>query len=324
MPYPPSAYEVHQHKRWLRHDMHLWIRHDAARWVKPGTDPADVCPTLKRERAQKQAARERARAAEDAAFEAWVENERRWNAAMRAEVDELKAARARQRLEEAKYSPSQPRVPAGNPRGGQWTDRSGGQSTFAGPTSDTGQSQDADLTQPMGNVDIGDVSGSSELGDLFRIKPAVPGAGGVQVAVDGRPVDLLGEEQHDGHAIEDHVRKSDQWLLNDVRSRATSAINKGDTFDDFRSGSFTSLEAANKLVNATIAANQGKVDRVVIDRIPKETLDHDFDTPTGREAYMRNERSQAVIRDTYSVRVVIVRDSSEKGYRVLTAFPRNR
>jgi hypothetical protein len=243
---------------------------------------------------------------------------------MREVVDELKAARARQRLEEAKYSPSQPRVPAGNPRGGQWTDRSGGQSTVAGPSSDTGQSQDADFALPMGNVDLGDVSGSSELGDLFRIKPAAPGAGGVQVAVDGRPVDLLGEEQHDGHAIEDHVRKSDQWLLNDVRSRATSAINKGDTFDDFRSGSFTSLEAANKLVNATIAANQGKVDRVVIDRIPKETLDHDFDTPTGREAYMRNERSQAVIRDTYSVRVVIVRDSSEKGYRVLTAFPRNR
>jgi hypothetical protein len=287
-------------------------------------DPADVIPALARERAQKEAARERARAAEDAAFEAWIEGERRWNAAMREVVDELKAARARQRLEEAKYSPSQPRVPAGNPRGGQWTDRSGGQSTVAGPSSDTGQSQDADFALPMGNVDLGDVSGSSELGDLFRIKPAAPGAGGVQVAVDGRPVDLLGEEQHDGHAIEDHVRKSDQWLLNDVRSRATSAINKGDTFDDFRSGSFTSLEAANKLVNATIAANQGKVDRVVIDRIPKETLDHDFDTPTGREAYMRNERSQAVIRDTYSVRVVIVRDSSEKGYRVLTAFPRNR
>jgi hypothetical protein len=77
-------------------------------------------------------------------------------------------------------------------------------------------------------------------------------------------------------------------------------------------------------VNATIAANQGKVDQVVIDRYPRAELDHDFDTRTGREAYMRNERSQAVIRDTYSVRVVIVPDSSEKGYRVLTAFPRNR
>jgi hypothetical protein len=42
MPYPPSAYELHQRKRWLRHDMHLWIRHDAARWVKPGTDQASA------------------------------------------------------------------------------------------------------------------------------------------------------------------------------------------------------------------------------------------------------------------------------------------
>src|SRR3954467_3680413 len=155
MPYPPSAYEVHQHKRRLRHDMHLWIRHDAARWVKPGTDPADVFPTLKRERARKEAARERARAAEDAAFDAWVEGERRWNAAMRAEVDELKAAQARRRLEEAKYSPSQPRVPAGNPRGGQWTDRGGGQSTGT------------NLSQPMGNVDIG--AGSSETDGLFNL-----------------------------------------------------------------------------------------------------------------------------------------------------------
>jgi hypothetical protein len=237
---------------------------------------------------------------------------------LREEVAELWAELKRRREQEAKYSPSQPRVPAGNPRGGQWTDRSGGQGTVAG------QSQDADLTQPMGNVDIGDVSGSSELTNLFQITPAEPGTVGVQVAVDGRPVDLLGEEQRDGHAFEKHVGKSERWLLYDVRSIAASATEKGDYFEGFRSGSFTSLEAANKLVNATIAANQGKVDQVVIGGSPKEILDYDPDTPTGREAYMRNARSQAVIRETYSVRVVIVPDSSEKGYRVLTAYPRNR
>src|SRR3954467_5233847 len=94
MPYPPSAYELHQRQRWQRHDMHLWIRHDAARWVKPGVDPADVYPTLKRERAQKEVAKERARAAEDAAFDAEIEEARRVQAVLRAEVDELKAARA--------------------------------------------------------------------------------------------------------------------------------------------------------------------------------------------------------------------------------------
>ena len=308
MPQPPSAYDLHQRERWTRHDAHLWLRHDYARWLKPGTDPADVFPELKRQREAAEAAKERARAAEDAAFDAWIENERRWNAAMREEVNELRAELKRRRLEEAKYSPDQPRVPSGNSRGGQWT--AGG----------TGGS----IAQPMGSVAVGDIGGSSELTGLFESTPAEPGGDGVRIAGDGRPVDLLGEEDRDGHTIEKHVRKSDRWLLTDVRSQADSAIRKGDYFDDFRSGSFSSLEAANKLVNTTIAANQGKVDRVVIDRSPRETLDYDLDTPTGREAYMRNERSQAVLRDTYSVRVVIVPDSSEKGYRVLTAYPRNR
>jgi hypothetical protein len=278
----------------MRHDAHLWIRPDAARFLPPGMDPADVFPALAHKRA-----------VADAAFDAKIERSRRVLAALRQEVNELKAALARRRLEEAKYSPDQPRVPRGNSRGGQWT--AGG----------TGGS----IAQPMGSVAVGDPSESSGPIDLSE---AEPGAGGVQVAGDGRPVDLLTEQDRGGHAVADHVRKSDQWLFNDVRSQAESAIRKGDYFDDFRSGSFTSLEAANKLVNATIAANQGMVDRVVIDRSPRAELDHDSDTPTGREAYMRNERSQAVMRDTYSVRVVIVPDSSEKGFRVLTAFPRNR
>jgi hypothetical protein len=84
MPHPPSAYDLHQRKRWTRHDAHLWIRHDAARWVKPGTDPADIYPTLKRQR----------EAAEAAAFAAKIAASRRFLAELRAEVDELKAALA--------------------------------------------------------------------------------------------------------------------------------------------------------------------------------------------------------------------------------------
>src|SRR4051794_5356150 len=95
-------------------------------------------------------------------------------------------ARQRRRAaeEEAKYSPSQPRVPGGNPRGGQWTDRSGGQGTVANPSQDTGQGTGTSLPQPMGNVDISDVSGSSELGDLFQIKPDDSRETGVQVGGD--------------------------------------------------------------------------------------------------------------------------------------------
>jgi hypothetical protein len=167
MPQPPSAYEAHQRERWLRHDAHLWIRNDFARWLKPGTDPADVYPHLKRQR----------EAAEDAAFAAKIAASQRVLTMLRAEVDEMKAALARRRLEEAKYSPSQPRVSAGNPRGGQWTDRSGSQST--GTT----------LAQPMGNVDIGNVSASSELGDLFQIKPSDMSVDGVQFAANDTPDD---------------------------------------------------------------------------------------------------------------------------------------
>lgn len=41
---------------------------------------------------------------------------------------------------ERKYSPSQPRMPAGNPDGGQWTSGGGGSSTR--------------VARPMGNADI--------------------------------------------------------------------------------------------------------------------------------------------------------------------------
>src|SRR5436309_5619476 len=201
-------------ERWIRHDWRMWIRHDIARWMKPGVDPADVIPALARERAQKQAAEERARAAEDAALAAEIEHERRALAALNEEVKEVNAEMARRRRrvaeEEAKYSPSQPRVPAGNSRGGQWTDRGGGQGTVANPVQDTGQGTAASLAQPMGNVGIGDVSGSSELGDLFRIKPDEPRTEGVQLA--GAPVDLLEEDRRGGHTIDEHAGMTYEYL----------------------------------------------------------------------------------------------------------------
>src|SRR5947209_310901 len=143
-PHPPRIDE-----RWIRHDWRMWIRHDIARWMKPGVDPADVIPALARERAQKQAAKERARAAEDAALAAEIDDWRRAQAAINQEVKELNAEMARWRrladAAEAKYSPSQPRIPARNSGGGQWTRIGGG----------SGQSPAPGIAQPMGNVDIG-------------------------------------------------------------------------------------------------------------------------------------------------------------------------
>jgi hypothetical protein len=215
-------------------------------------------------------------------------------------------------------------VPAGNPRGGQWTDRSGGQGTVAGPDSDTGQSHDADLTQPMGNLDVGDLRESSELNDLFQIRPRDPTVGGVQLAAgEGYPVDLLQERALGGHAIETHLR-SRESVVNDVRGTIDYARRNGDPTDDVRQSSFTSLEAANKLVNATISEHPEQVNRVVNGLSSRETLHSEFSAPTGFEAYARNERSAVVLSDTYAVRVVIVPDGRvAKGFRVDTAFPTN-
>jgi hypothetical protein len=160
---------------------------------------------------------------------------------------------------------------------------------------------------PMGSVDIGDVSESSELGDLFQIKPEKPRVGGVQLAAGGYPVDLLEERELGGHAIEGHVT-SRQSVVNAVRGGIDYARRNGDSTDDMRESSFTSLEAANKLVNVTISEHPDQVNRVVSGLSPKETLHSEFKSPTGFEAYAKNETSHIILSDTYAVRVVIVPD----------------
>src|SRR3954470_18002112 len=105
----PQKYPPRIDERWIRHDWRMWIRPDIARFMKPGVDPADVIPALARERAQQQAAKERARAAEDAALAADIEHERRVLAMLNEEMKEVHAEMARRRCrlaEEAKYSPS--------------------------------------------------------------------------------------------------------------------------------------------------------------------------------------------------------------------------
>ncbi len=311
-------------ERWIRHDWRMWIRPDIARWMKPGVDPADVIPALARERAQKQAAEERARAAEDAALAAEIEHERRAWAALNEEVKELNAEMARWRRrvaeEEAKYSPSQPRVPAGNPRGGQWTDRNGGQGTVANPSQDTGQGTEASLAQPMGNVGIGDVSRSSELGDLFRIKPDEARPDGVQLA--GDPVDLLEQEQRGGHAIGEHAGMTYDYLKSRARDEARRTLDRGDYFEGQSVGSFTSVQSANRLVNSTISDNQDKIDQGLRDGDPAVVVSKRFPSPTGYEAYLARAHAEPVIRDTFGVKVVVYPDpGSARGWRVHTAYP---
>jgi hypothetical protein len=318
---------AHERDRWLRHDAHLWIRHDIKRFLKPGTDPADVFPALARRRD-----------AEDAAFAAKIAKHRQVLAALREEVASMRADLLRRRLaEQIKYSPTQPRVPGGNPRGGQWTDRSGGQGMVAGPSQDAGQSQDADLALPMGNIDVGDVSGSSELGDLFQITPSDTrtDAGNlsdsiVKVAADNSErrysVDLREEEARGGHTLRDHVGKTDDYLIGVMNSDYKRFQSGNLEITEFRDaeGSFATREQANDHVNQLLKLESDKVDQVATGVEKRLKLESRIGSVTGKEAFRPNGDSDPYIRDTYGVRAVIINDSrSPRGYTVRTAFPVN-
>jgi hypothetical protein len=235
MPPPDSPWLRHHRQRWLRHDAHLWIRPDAARFFPPGTDLADVYPTLAR----------KPDAANAAASEAEIEAGYRLLAVLRKEVASLRLELARRRALEAKYSSSQPRVPSGNPRGGQWTDRSGGQSTGAS------------LAQPMGNVDIGDVSGSGELGDLFQIGPDDTRVDGVQLAGDlpddpktplADPAPKIPQERPDTREGRmGFVRDAAQWVARNV-GRYAPAV-------DAYFGALDQVEKIKALTDAIKSAN---------------------------------------------------------------------
>ena len=174
-----SPWLRHHRQRWLRHDAHLWIRPDAARFFPPGTDPAVINPTLPRKPDAAKAT------AFDAELAAQVAKSYRLLAVLREQVAELRAELKRQRELEAKYSPSQPRVPKRNPGGGQFTRIGGG----------IGRSPPANIAQPMGSIDVGDVTGSSDSSALFDLTAGDTSIDGVdlagdfnQVGSDGKPV----------------------------------------------------------------------------------------------------------------------------------------
>ncbi|HEV7601625.1 MAG TPA: hypothetical protein VGO49_15400 [Bradyrhizobium sp.] len=254
MPSHSDAYDAHQRERWLRHDAHLWIRHDVARWLPPGMDPADVFPALKRQRDM----------AENAAFTAKVAASRRVLAALRVEVDELKAALVRRRLEEAKYSPDQPRIPKRNPGGGRFTRIGEG----------TGQSPSANIAQPMGNVDVGDLTGSSDAGGLLDITPGDTSIDGVQLAGDlpddpktplDDPAPKIPQERPDTREGRmGFVREAAEWVARNVVRRAPAV--------DAFFGSLDQVDKINALTDAIKSAND-----------PAKTLE-ELQEPVGSES----------------------------------------
>jgi hypothetical protein len=124
-------------KYWTRHDAHLWVRHDAWRFAPPGT------PLYTGRDAVKYGEPNYGQPSEDERRQAQAEQDERLRDALdlKAEISALRAELRQQRLADeledkreadrswqrfvqkvkAGFNPSQPRVPAGNPDGGQWT-----------------------------------------------------------------------------------------------------------------------------------------------------------------------------------------------------------
>jgi hypothetical protein len=197
----------------------------------------------------------------------------------------------------AKFNPDQPRVPGGNPDGGQWTS-----GAYAGSAA---------------NADEGRVLTDENPDEL------VPGAQYAQGdRLQGYPVDLRDEDNRGGHTIERHVAKSFEYLTARVQQEARLIVERGDGFEGLSVGSFSSLDAATRLVNSTIAQNRTLVDAVTNDTSRAELLTARFSSITGYEAHLQTFHSRPNIRHTYGVGVFIVRDpKSDKGYRVQSAFP---
>lgn len=190
-----------------------------------------------------------------------------------------------------KFSPDQPRVPAGNPDGGQWTDGGGG-------INDPRVLSDAD---PEG------------------LRPYEQYA---QNLPDKRPIDLREEEARGGHALREHVGKTDEELL------ASTTIDRGQTiaFSYARriNGSFASMESANDFVNRTLEQNRDRVEAVANGRLAEDFITYRFGYKTGREAFREDVDAAPYLRDPYGVGVSIVHDPrASRGYSVVTAYPRN-
>ncbi len=157
----------------------------------------------------------------------------------------MEVAFLRLRLSLRAYHADQPRVPAGNPNCGQWTDGD------AGDGHDSGD--DAQIVRVSDDADR-----------RYRVV-------------------LSEEEARGGHTLRKHVGKTDAEMMHRVQSskRTVPVVRYGYR----RDGSFESVETANDFVNRTLEQNSSEVDDVATGRKDNAFITSRFGYRTGREAY---------------------------------------
>lgn len=298
-------------RRWVRPDFERWLRPDWERYVHPAGHEAvrrhiAECkaafepPPCARERLRDaQIERERLRE-EKAAIEreqAWeaacAERKRKADLAWERFKTTLARYLAQQRLAR-KYSPDQPRVPAGSSEGGQWT---------------SGRGQGTE-----GSDGIGD--------DRSVYSDAVSQTADDEENPASQPVQDATDRLLNNHIIRDHVAKTDEELKARIRAEQFPGLFR--TIGRDRNGSFDSIESARDFISQTIANNPGEVARVTSGELRDSFLVWRFGYQTGREAIMDSPGSEIRMRPTYDVGVYIAHDPrADLGYRVVTAYPRN-
>lgn len=181
------------------------------------------------------------------------------------------------------------------------------------PRDDLGRWRDTGLSTTPNVADPDATPQGASTGE--RIRVAGP--------FDWGPVDLRDEEGQDGaHTIGQHVGKTDEKLLARVRGDAWFGFSLDVV--RFRDGAFSSLDSANKLVNATLGRNADIVEDVAAGRRSDAFVTAEFGSVTGREAYRNSSRSSPYMRTVTGVGVYIVHSSrTPRGFRVITAYPRN-
>lgn len=232
-----------------------------------------------------------------------------------------------------KYNPDQPRRPAGESGGGQWTSGGSGAGS-AVPNPEQPVSSDATTDRSLAAGYLADLDafrhddGPWLKGNLSDYGEAPDGTS-VDPAGDGtrqrRLIDLT-EHEHPakGHTIEQHVGKSESYLKQRVYEMQVAAFDRpgGKDRDGFRAGSFASIESANKLVTAALANDRTNLLAVALGIEKGTTIKVFFDSVTGAEAYAETKYSKAIIRETKGVFVIINHDKSMPfGFRIHTAFP---